>query len=312
MLSLEFKACGDRYILARRSGSPTVQPEGMEESQTMERSQSTSAQTPATGVKRYSRKRKLTEDVASPARSASSPLLSTTARTPSTLVRSSPSSSSSPSLAQTRSGASKWEDILNSLESSSRKEEEESERRVPEFKRARVEEDDDTAEEAECKPDEHEEDERTEEKGKSAPIEQSGTATTPSTPGKKQRTVQLQLHFGASSPGRASSPSPLSLRSPSSTLKKKNSDSAVSAKASRTPTKPGKSRRSKAGDGGAVRQMYLDLGQEKFDWVTCSVCEMLYAPGVPSDEKTHHAFHQRFLKMQASSSAPRESRTNAW
>jgi hypothetical protein len=49
--------------------------------------------------------------------------------------------------------------------------------------------------------------------------------------------------------------------------------------------------------------MYLDLGQERFDWVTCGVCEMTYAPGVPTDEKPHNTFHQRFLKMQSSAAS---------
>ncbi len=52
-----------------------------------------------------------------------------------------------------------------------------------------------------------------------------------------------------------------------------------------------------------TRQLFLDFGQERFDWNTCSVCGMTFAPGVPDDEKTHTKFHKAFLKM---SSCPEE------
>ncbi len=50
-----------------------------------------------------------------------------------------------------------------------------------------------------------------------------------------------------------------------------------------------------------TRQLFLDFGQERFDWNTCSVCGMTFAPGVPDDEKTHTRFHKAFLKMNENS-----------
>jgi hypothetical protein len=115
------------------------------------------------------------------------------------------------------------------------------------------------------------------------------TSDSPSSTNKKRKAVQMQLQFCSSS----SSP----LRSPS-----KMRSPRLAADSSPGGAKSRKRNRKETASSGA-RQMYLDLGQERFDWVTCGVCEMTYAPGVPTDEKTHNTFHQRFLKMQSSAAS---------
>jgi N-acetyltransferase len=44
-----------------------------------------------------------------------------------------------------------------------------------------------------------------------------------------------------------------------------------------------------------MKQLFLDLGQKNFGHVTCATCGLLYAKGEPADERTHDAYHARFL-----------------
>ena len=45
------------------------------------------------------------------------------------------------------------------------------------------------------------------------------------------------------------------------------------------------------GSGGAMKQLFLDLGQKNFGHVKCGVCGLLYARGEAADERTHAAYH---------------------
>lgn len=42
-----------------------------------------------------------------------------------------------------------------------------------------------------------------------------------------------------------------------------------------------------------LQQTFLDFGQRDFDRKTCKVCGMVYAPGVPADEKLHKQVHAK-------------------
>jgi hypothetical protein len=179
------------------------------------------------------------------------------------------SPSSSPSHERNGSRA-KWADILKSLE-------------TPDEEGADEDVDEDDASKA-----------KSAQAGPRADDEKTPTANdddvAPS-PTKKRKAVQMQLlQFCL-----PSSP----LRSPSK-LRSSNKGATPPPASSRDGAKPQRkrTRRDETASSGSTgtRQMYLDLGQERFDWVTCGVCEMTYAPGVPSDEKTHTAFHQRWLK----------------
>ncbi|KAL6077431.1 hypothetical protein QOT17_002306 [Balamuthia mandrillaris] len=47
------------------------------------------------------------------------------------------------------------------------------------------------------------------------------------------------------------------------------------------------------------KQMFLDFGQSKnFDWKECPECKMMYAPGLPNDEKMHSRFHRDYLRQE--------------
>jgi hypothetical protein len=173
------------------------------------------------------------------------------------------SPSSSPS--HERIGSrSKWADILKSLET--------------QVEEGADEDEDDASKAKSAGP-------RADEKTPTA----NDDAVAPS-PTKKRKAVQMQLlqFCLPSSPLR----SPSKIRSPKGAT--------PPAASSRDGAKPQRkrTRRDETASSGSTgtRQMYLDLGQERFDWVTCGVCEMTYAPGLPSDEKTHTAFHQRWLK----------------
>lgn len=146
------------------------------------------------------------------------------------------------------------------------------------------------------------EEDSTKPKQDEAPTKQESSTTSsdsPSSTNKKRKAVQMQLQSCSSS----SSP----LRSPISKLR---SPARLAADSSPGGAKSRKRNKKETASSGA-RQMYLDLGQERFDWVTCGVCEMTYAPGVPTDEKTHNTFHQRFLKMQSSAASLGRSNPSA-
>ena len=45
---------------------------------------------------------------------------------------------------------------------------------------------------------------------------------------------------------------------------------------------------------GDPKQLYLDFGQKNFDSKVCSVCQMMYCPGLPQEETLHRRFHMTF------------------
>ena len=44
-----------------------------------------------------------------------------------------------------------------------------------------------------------------------------------------------------------------------------------------------------------MRQMYLDFGQKHLDWKVCPQCEMMYTPGIPTEETMHTRFHKKAM-----------------
>ena len=43
---------------------------------------------------------------------------------------------------------------------------------------------------------------------------------------------------------------------------------------------------------GNLQQTHLDFGQKNFSYTTCSVCDMVYCPGDPTDEAMHASQHK--------------------
>lgn len=54
------------------------------------------------------------------------------------------------------------------------------------------------------------------------------------------------------------------------------------------------SRKRKKANSKELTQLYLDFGQKDFDSKTCSVCHMMYCPGLPKEELLHRRFHMVF------------------
>lgn len=122
---------------------------------------------------------------------------------------------------------------------------------------------------------------------------------------KRRKTVQLHLQLRASPSSSASlASSPLTSRSPATRNPSSSPRRRDSPGGAKLRKRDGQNSSPSAPRSRTARQLYLDLGQERFDWITCPVCEMLYAPGVPADERTHSAFHQHFAKNQQHHSAP--------